>query len=495
MLLSEAQMQQYLSSGCLVLTVADLPTAVHSNIARQCQNIGISDTNMGNNILDCVPELQRVFNAPTVAGALQSVLGPNYAMHRHRHLHFSSLGRDQVFHKDSHWGLNRMRHHKPRLCMALYYPQPVVTEAGPTAIIPGSSYFEMPLSASEVEQLAAAHCADDFAVREAAVATNVERVDGRLREMKLLVPGGTILLMSYDMFHRGTRQLHSDCCRAMLKFQFYSTEHRVAPSWNSGSRSVGVAKAMESGLGPTDFISSVILAELRGDGLSVDMWLPAELRTVDSAASILRACDTEARRMNAAYALGGSLGKIGAGGTAQQAVEALVAILTETEISAGVSGGDTRSRPGGFDGLTPVQRAAMYGLAIAGSAAVEPLLDALANVSLASPIGNALVLALGEAATSPTSLGPAVTTITTALLGLYAPAFEAAVTEAGPVVKGDRSSGGRERPGQSLGRLVFATVLQSLGIVGQVLIAHGNTSLAEVVVEQAMLPTLSAGRS
>ena len=69
----------------------------------------------------CAPPAQ-VFEDPTVAGALTSVLGEGYAMHGHRALH-TTRDADQSWHKDSYWGLRRMRHHRPRWAMAMYYPK------------------------------------------------------------------------------------------------------------------------------------------------------------------------------------------------------------------------------------------------------------------------------------------------------------------------------------------------------------------------------------
>ena len=71
-LLTEAQMQQYLSTGFLVLNVTEVPEATHERIYRQCHQIAAE--NPGNDILAAVPELQRIFDSSTVAGALRSVL-------------------------------------------------------------------------------------------------------------------------------------------------------------------------------------------------------------------------------------------------------------------------------------------------------------------------------------------------------------------------------------------------------------------------------------
>jgi hypothetical protein len=124
-LLSEAQLAEFMDSGCLVLPVTDLPAATHASINAKCK--AVDAENPGNDILAAVPELAEVFSSPVVAGALTSVLGASYCMHRHRHLH-SSGETDQVYHKDSHWGINRMRHHRSRLCMVLYYPSDVASE-------------------------------------------------------------------------------------------------------------------------------------------------------------------------------------------------------------------------------------------------------------------------------------------------------------------------------------------------------------------------------
>ena len=85
------------------------------------------------------------------------------------------------------------------------------------------------------------------------------------------------------------------------------------------------------------------------------------------------------------------------------------------------------------------------------------------------------------------------------LLDLFPLTLLASNADAGPVTPGDRSSGGGERAGQSIGRLVHATLLQSLGVLGMKIAAAAtaltpSTSLfveaAERIVEQALLPTL-----
>ena len=64
-------------------------------------------------------EMAQIFEDPSVVAALTAVLGEGYAMHGHRALH-TSRDHDQSWHKDSYWGVRRLRHHRPRWAMAMY---------------------------------------------------------------------------------------------------------------------------------------------------------------------------------------------------------------------------------------------------------------------------------------------------------------------------------------------------------------------------------------
>ena len=90
--------------------------------------------------------------------------------------------------------------------MVLYYPHTVTLEQGPTAVISGSQYWESPLSLTDADRLANDHRSDDHCVRDRAIAEVVRSIDPALSEQKLTVAGGTCVLMSYDMFHRGCRR-------------------------------------------------------------------------------------------------------------------------------------------------------------------------------------------------------------------------------------------------------------------------------------------------
>eukprot|EP01048_Picozoa_sp_COSAG05_P005333 COSAG05_NODE_313_length_11620_cov_2.287301_4_plen_91_part_00 len=54
-------------TGCLVLSVDDVPFGLHANIARQCQEVYDGGCNPGNDVLERIPQLQQVFDSPTVS--------------------------------------------------------------------------------------------------------------------------------------------------------------------------------------------------------------------------------------------------------------------------------------------------------------------------------------------------------------------------------------------------------------------------------------------
>ena len=82
--LTDAQLEEFLERGCLILSASEVPADVHERIYEQCK--ALADDNPSNDIYERIPELQSVFESPTVAGALKSVLGDGYLMHRHRHM-------------------------------------------------------------------------------------------------------------------------------------------------------------------------------------------------------------------------------------------------------------------------------------------------------------------------------------------------------------------------------------------------------------------------
>ena len=62
-------------------------------------------------------------------------------MSGHRHCHINPVGsRSQSWHQD---GVNQ-RHHQIRTVLAMYYPQDVSSDLGPTMVVPGTHFRNTP---------------------------------------------------------------------------------------------------------------------------------------------------------------------------------------------------------------------------------------------------------------------------------------------------------------------------------------------------------------
>ncbi len=187
--LSEAQLRQFVSHGYVVLKT-DFTHDFHDAMSRRIQEVMKKEGNPGNNILPRVPEVQEVFKHPVIRGALESVLGPAFIMHPHRHCHFTEPGRKvQSWHKDSYWGHAKMRNHHPWWAMIFYYYHAVDEPLGPSGLLAGTQYY------------------------------HDRNIDPSEKDVHLLGEAGTFALIHYDLWHRGNANV-SEHTRSMLKFQF-----------------------------------------------------------------------------------------------------------------------------------------------------------------------------------------------------------------------------------------------------------------------------------
>ncbi len=84
----------------------------------------------------------------------------------------------------------------------MYYPQDTTEDMGLTAIVPGTQYYN--------------------------TSTGGTRDD----ETPLQVPAGTVAIVNYDIWHRGTAN-RSQKKRYMMKFLFYCMEEPRGPSWDN----------------------------------------------------------------------------------------------------------------------------------------------------------------------------------------------------------------------------------------------------------------------
>jgi hypothetical protein len=186
--------KQFLYDGYLVIppNMLHVPDHFHSSVFQKSTE---NDESLGNNILPAIPQLQQLFDDVTVVDVITRLLGDNYTMQAHRHMHYSKKGtKDQIWHKDSFFGYKKpLRYPQTRNIMAMYYPQNTVLEMGPTAIRRGSQY-------------------------RTDVPDNHDYSDKNGDTLDLECSAGTIVIIHYDLVHRRMQNNMYD--RYMFKFQF-----------------------------------------------------------------------------------------------------------------------------------------------------------------------------------------------------------------------------------------------------------------------------------
>ncbi len=195
--LDDHAMQGFIRDGYVVVQ-PDLCEDFHKRVFDSIDHVFETEGNPGNNLMARISAIGEVWADPAVDGAMQSILGRGYYMHPHRHIHYRPPGGEgQTLHKD---GFSKRRH-RTRWTLAMYYPQETTLEMGPTAFVPGSHYF------------------------------NTEEAGTARDEMALPVPAGSVAIVDYDIWHRGTAN-ESDRKRYMVKFLFVRMEEPDSPSWD-----------------------------------------------------------------------------------------------------------------------------------------------------------------------------------------------------------------------------------------------------------------------
>lgn len=194
-LLSDEQMQQFIRDGFVTIRL-DVPESFHQYIRSQMDHLLEREYNPGNNLLPRIPELAQVYENSAVAGALESVLGPNYQMEDHRHPHVNKPHSEpQKIHKDG----ARRGDHRVRRAFGFYYPQDTPESHGPTGVLPGSHYFD--------------------------------ELPGETPMLPLVADAGVVVIAHYEIWHLAMAN-NEDRARYMMKFQFTRTEEPQSPSWN-----------------------------------------------------------------------------------------------------------------------------------------------------------------------------------------------------------------------------------------------------------------------
>ena len=243
LLLDDREMKEFIKSGVHMIPPGSpgMPDAsVHyANWEDACamqESATAGVHSIADNVIASVPGVRDVLESPAVRGVLQSVLGKGYTYHPHHFMHMTSPQTDQFWHKDSGrpWGGRKMRHHHSIEAMLLYYPMDCEEDLGPTVLLPMTSYWEDGPKPPEggIPKDATPEQKDDI------FSSSFDTL-GWPRESaphKVIVKAGTLALVHFDIYHRGSRRLESaddeGRKRVMYKFWLSRTEDPVEPSWD-----------------------------------------------------------------------------------------------------------------------------------------------------------------------------------------------------------------------------------------------------------------------
>ena len=210
-LLSDDEMVSFVINGYHVVE-PELPSGFNRSVYDELEEL---PSNPGDGIYDAVPKLKQVYESPEVRGALTSLLGAGYGMFPHRHCHRNAPGTpSQQIHQDN---LNDLRIRdgqvrapdKVELLLAMYYPQDVASNMGPTVLLPGTHMLKaMP------DRMAS---------------------QGNFKEQyTATVNAGSVVILHYDIWHAGSANT-SSTVRYMLKFLFQRENLPDVPSWDHDS--------------------------------------------------------------------------------------------------------------------------------------------------------------------------------------------------------------------------------------------------------------------
>ena len=315
--LNDAQMGQYIRDGYVMIETG-LPREFHEELFRRTDEVFEKEGNPGNNLVPRLPDVGKVTADPAVAGAFASILGDDYFLEPHRHCHYNAPGSTgQELHKDSF----TRRRHRTRRALAFYYPQDTTEDMGPTAVVPGSHYYNTSEGALDAGG-----------------------------EVLVTVKAGTVVIANYDIWHRGTAN-RSTRPRYMMKFLVARMSEPGGPSSNGGGASVDGGRHVAMRRNMLGWHSGAAESNGAANGGSVD-------RLAEVVAS-----GPERDAIDAAYELGEA---------GDAAVPALVELLDD---DSGRGWWEQRRSSIKGRGLTSPSANASYGLTAAGHAAVPALTD------------------------------------------------------------------------------------------------------------------------
>ena len=244
--LTDAEVKKFIVDGFLLKEIDDVPREYHLAIYDKCVEErrragelpgrgrlqGGQESShvaaLDDFIFPTVPELGVVYASPKMRGATASLVGADYVMHPHRHMHSGMGGMDQNFHKDGHH--IPMRHHRGRWIMGMYFCVDTTLEMGPTGVVAGSQYWlcdhqnwsslytgspDPPTDPAELERweqargdFQSASASPDAELRDH-VFEQCGRAFGR-EQYRATCKAGSVLFIHFDILHRASRQEPED---------------------------------------------------------------------------------------------------------------------------------------------------------------------------------------------------------------------------------------------------------------------------------------------
>ncbi|MCY4130243.1 MAG: HEAT repeat domain-containing protein [Gammaproteobacteria bacterium] len=223
-LLSDDQVRRFIADGFIVLDSC-LPDTLHAGIARELHfSLKKESKWLGDNLLPRVPKIEVVLQSSVVQGAMQSLLGPDFAWAPHRFPHNSepldpserpesfdpfenqpAMGKGSIsgsgWHQDGHSKAGRSRWHTFKAINLFYFPHDVPIEMGPTRLLAGTHLY--------------------------ATLRNALPSQVFLEPIK----AGTVIVADFDLGHAGTPN-RSSTSRYMLKFVALRTSNPARPAWD-----------------------------------------------------------------------------------------------------------------------------------------------------------------------------------------------------------------------------------------------------------------------
>ena len=435
--LGEPAIKAFLSNGFLAFPVDDLPPGFHEDFyGRACELKAAQDLDFGSSAprqqfgSELAAQSDAILSSAKTRGALESLLGPDFAGGGGWDDGvLAANDRDQGFHKDN--GHEPTRDWSPRQISLFYYPGPCTDNDGPTVFLPGTQYFALdreglghgeerldasmiaPKTAEEWRLATPAYCDTRSADEEKNPSTTFEELDRNraegipllgvdgLRERRMTHRGGYVVLWHNNLFHRRARQRlrgsaggvgkgpeladFSDVSqfgdasssevnfRPVVRFGFFRTSEPTASQWQKQTRGGGGGGDGDEWPGVEG--AAEVLWRPQLEWLSGGTAAAGEPLTSQPAAALL---DQKIKELHQ----GGERARTCAAVTLGRSGDAAAI----AELAAALRGGAEAQR-----------RAACYGMAHGGIAAVPALLELLRQPPTAVYQTDKLLFALGRA--------------------------------------------------------------------------------------------------